>query len=41
MKIAIPEDVKAVHFKVEVRYDKYYYLYSFDGKTYNKNTACI
>jgi len=35
-EIAIPEDVKAVHFKVEVRYDKYYYLYSFDGKTYNK-----
>lgn len=31
-EIAIPEDVKAVHFKVEVRYDKYYYLYSFDGK---------
>ena len=29
--IKIPEDVKTVHFKVEVRHDFYQYLYSFDG----------
>ncbi|HIV55287.1 MAG TPA: glycoside hydrolase family 43 protein [Candidatus Anaerobiospirillum stercoravium] len=32
--IAIPEDVKKVYFKVEVRHDTYRYLYSFDGSTF-------
>ena len=32
--IPIPEDVKKVYFKVEVRHDTYHYLYSFDGQNY-------
>ena len=29
--IKVPDDVKTVYFKVEVRHDFYQYLYSFDG----------
>ena len=32
--IPVPEDVKTVYFKVEVRHDYYQYLYSFDGKNF-------
>lgn len=32
--IKIPDDVKTVHFKVEVRHDYYRYLYSFDGQNF-------
>ena len=35
-EIVIPENIKTVHFKVEVRYNKYYYLYSFDGENFTK-----
>lgn len=35
-EIPIPDDVIAVHLKVEVRVDKYQYLYSLDGTTYHK-----
>lgn len=34
--IPVPEDVKVVHFKVEVRHDTYTYLYSFDGVNYQR-----
>lgn len=33
-EIAVPENVTAVHFKVEVRVNKYQYFYSFDGKDF-------
>lgn len=32
--IKVPEDVKTVYFKVEVRHDFYQYLYSFDGQNF-------
>ena len=32
--IPIPDEVKSVHFKVEVRHDTYRYLYSFDGQNF-------
>ncbi len=35
-EISVPDDVVTVHLKVEVRVDKYQYLYSFDGNTYHK-----
>ena len=35
-EIVIPESAKAVYIRQEVRYEDYYYFYSFDGKTWNK-----
>jgi len=34
--IKVPDDCKQVFFKVEVRHDYYWYLYSFDGKNFTK-----
>ena len=35
-EIKIPENVKAVHLKVEVRGERYLYHYSFDGEVWNE-----
>ena len=40
-EIAIPEDVKAVHFKVEVRYDNIIIYIHLMEKIYNKIPLCI